>query len=99
MMRICPSESLRRGLCWRFCSVSRSAWRIGKREIVMRWVLFAVALYVVIVLQTALMPFLSLHSVRPDLPALFAIHIALAGPGVDAVLAAWIIGLVVDLNG
>ena len=65
----------------------------------MRWVLFAVALYIVVVLQTAVTPLLSLHAVRPDLTALLAIHIALAGPAVDAVLAAWIIGLAVDLNG
>src|SRR5262245_20646512 len=101
MMRTRPYGWRPPGRRFRFCSASICALPsvAGAAGTPMRWVLFAVALYVVVVLQTAVMPFLSLHSIRPDLPALLAIHIALAGPSLDALIAAWFVGLVVDLNG
>ena len=63
----------------------------------MRWIVFAVLLYAAVVLQTALMPFAELHGVRPDLPALLATFVALTAPGADALLAAFVTGIVVDL--
>jgi len=66
----------------------------------MRWVMFAILLYLIIVLQTAVAPFLAvMHVVRPDFPLLFAVYFALAAPVPDALLAACITGLAVDLSG
>jgi rod shape-determining protein MreD len=65
----------------------------------MRWVLFGVVLYLAIIVQTALVPYVALHSVRPDLVVLLAVHVALAAPPADALLAAWVAGLAVDLCG
>ncbi|MEE8168916.1 MAG: rod shape-determining protein MreD [Phycisphaerae bacterium] len=64
----------------------------------MRWALFAVVLYVVVVVQTALVPFIEVQSVRPDLLVLLAVYLALAAPTAEALLAGWIIGFAVDLN-
>jgi len=64
----------------------------------MRWIVFAILLYVAIVLQTALVPHIHVLSVWPDLPLLLAVHLMLAAPAPEAMLAAWIIGLLVDLN-
>jgi rod shape-determining protein MreD len=65
----------------------------------LRWPVFAIVLYVLVVLQTGLMPFVRISSVEPDLLALFAVHLLLAAPPVDALIAVWIIGFVADLNG
>lgn len=65
----------------------------------MKWVFFLIVLYVFVVMQTALMPFVALHSIRPDLVILLAVHVALAAPLPDALLAAAVAGLSVDLCG
>jgi rod shape-determining protein MreD len=63
----------------------------------MPWGLFSVALLVVYLLQTAVLP----HVAPPwcDLFVAFALLCGLGGPTTDARLAAWIIGLVQDAGG
>jgi rod shape-determining protein MreD len=63
----------------------------------MRWVAFAILLYVVIALQSAATPFVAVNSIRPDLMVIVAVHYALAARAYDALLACWFIGLAVDL--
>lgn len=64
----------------------------------MRWIVFAIVLFFVIVLQTALVPHIHVLSAWPDLPVLLAVHLMLVAPAPEAMLAAWIIGFAVDLN-
>lgn len=64
----------------------------------MRWFSFAMLAAVTIVLQTSAVPLMEIQSVRPDLMFILAVHYALWGPWPDAAIAAWILGLVVDLN-
>lgn len=65
----------------------------------MRWVFFAVMLLIAVVLQTTVVPLIAIQGIRPDLPALFAMHILLAAQPIDAMLGLALIGLAVDLNG
>lgn len=65
----------------------------------MRWVPFAILVYVVCVLQTTVMAFVEVHTIRPDLIVLAAVYYALMARRPDAMLTAWIFGLAVDLNG
>jgi rod shape-determining protein MreD len=65
----------------------------------MYWVAFAILLYVVAVLQTAVVPFFAVHGVRPDLMVIVAVHYALSARAADALLTCWTIGLVTDLCG
>ncbi|MFQ5430032.1 MAG: rod shape-determining protein MreD [Phycisphaerae bacterium] len=65
----------------------------------MRWIAFAILLYLITVLQTSAVPFLAVHTVRPDLMVILAVHYALLAPAADAMLACWCIGLVIDLAG
>lgn len=64
----------------------------------MRWIAFAILTYVVTVLQVAVVPFVAVHTIRPNLLVILAVHYALAARTHDALLACWIIGLVVDLT-
>src|SRR5262245_23975678 len=63
----------------------------------MNWVAFSVVLFVLTVLQTAVAPFIAVHTIRPDLMVIFAVYCALSARTHDALLACWIIGLVIDL--
>lgn len=65
----------------------------------MRWVAFAILLYVAVALQSAAAPFVAVNSIRPDLMVVIAVHYALAARVYDALLACWFIGLVIDLSG
>lgn len=65
----------------------------------MRWIPFVILVYVACVLQTTAMAFLEVHSVRPDLLVLVAVYYALLARRPDALLACWLLGLAVDLNG
>lgn len=64
----------------------------------MRWITFAIVLYLVLVLQTAAAPYLALHSVTPDFLLIAAVYFALFARPADAMLACWIIGLAMDLT-
>ena len=63
----------------------------------MRWISFAILLYVTAVLQTAVAPFLALHSIRPDFLVVVAVFYMLTAKDHDAALAGWVIGLIIDL--
>lgn len=65
----------------------------------MRWISFAIVLYVVTVLQTAAAPYLALHTVWPNFLVILAVYYALEAKPDDAMRACWIIGLVIDLAG
>ncbi|QDV91492.1 rod shape-determining protein MreD [Phycisphaerae bacterium RAS2] len=64
----------------------------------MRWIPFAILLYLTAVLQSTLAPFLAVHSIRPDFLVIVAVHYALAARATDALIACWIIGFVTDLT-
>jgi rod shape-determining protein MreD len=64
----------------------------------MKWVSFGILAGVTIVLQTAATRYVEIQSIRPDLMLILAVHYALWGPWPEAALAAWILGLVVDLQ-
>ncbi len=63
----------------------------------MRWVAFGILLYVAAVLQTAVVPFVAVHGIRPNLLVILAVYYALGARSQDAMLACWTIGLVTDL--
>jgi len=63
----------------------------------MRWVAFAILLYIALALQSAAAPFVAVNSIRPDLIVIVAVHYALAARTYDALLACWCLGLAVDL--
>ena len=65
----------------------------------MRWIGFVILLYVVTVLQSTLAPFIAVHTIRPDIMVIVAVHYALLVRGYDAMLACWCIGLATDLAG
>lgn len=65
----------------------------------MRWIAFAIIIYLVLVLQTAVAPLLALHTVWPDLMVIAAVWFALLAKPPDAMLACWIIGFAMDLAG
>jgi rod shape-determining protein MreD len=64
----------------------------------MLWIGFGVLLYCVTALQASLVPFIAIHSVRPDLMVIVAVHYCLAARPSDAMLAAWFVGLAMDLT-
>lgn len=66
-------------------------------DVTMHWIAFAILVYVVTVLQASVVPFLAVHTIRPDLLVIVAVHYALAARAHDAMLSCWIIGLVIDL--
>lgn len=65
----------------------------------MRWLPFAILLYVTAVLQTAFAPFVAIHTVQPDFLVILAVYYALHARRYDALIACWIIGLMIDLSG
>jgi rod shape-determining protein MreD len=65
----------------------------------MRWLPFALLATVVIVCQTTLVPrLMTIYSIWPEWVIILAVHYALWGPWPDAAIAAWILGLLVDLQ-
>ena len=64
----------------------------------MRWIAFAILLYLVTVLQTTVAPFIALHTVRPDFMVILAVFYALLARHQDAPLACWCIGFAIDLT-
>ncbi|MBN2563254.1 MAG: rod shape-determining protein MreD [Phycisphaerae bacterium] len=64
----------------------------------MHWIAFVILLLVVTVLQESVAPFIAVHTIRPDLMVILAVHYALAARTYDALLACWFIGLVIDLT-
>lgn len=64
----------------------------------MKWISFAILAGLAIVLQTSATPFLEIQSIRPDLMFILAVHYALWGPWPEAALAAWMLGLLADLQ-
>lgn len=65
----------------------------------MRWIAFAILIYLVLVVQTAVAPLLAMHTVWPDFMVITAVWFALMAKAPDATLACWIIGLTIDLAG
>ena len=66
----------------------------------MRWSVFAIAAFVVVVAQLSLRDTLILHSageIRPDFIACLAVFIALFAERSAALWACWILGLLMDL--
>jgi rod shape-determining protein MreD len=65
----------------------------------MKWVPFAILAIVTIVLQTTIVnQVLDIGDVYPDWMFILAVHYALHGTWPDAAIAAWILGLLVDLQ-
>ncbi len=70
----------------------------------MRWIPFLILAWVVVMIQTSLGTILTLRAlavgpVGPDLLVLLAVFVALNAPtAVDAMLAGWVLGLLVDLT-
>jgi rod shape-determining protein MreD len=64
----------------------------------MHWIGFGIVLYCVTALQASLVPFIAIHTVRPDLMVIIAVHYCLAARSSDAMLAAWFVGLAIDLT-
>ncbi len=64
----------------------------------MHWIAFIILVLTAAVFQAAVVPFVSVHTIRPDLMVIVAVHYALSARGQDALLACWVIGLVVDLT-
>jgi len=65
----------------------------------MRWLSFVILAYVGIVLQTTVAERLEISHIRPDLMFIIAVHYALHAVSPDAMIAAWLLGFVVDLCG
>ncbi len=64
----------------------------------MHWITFTILVLATTVLQQSVAPFFAVHTIRPDLLVIVAIHYALAAKAHDALLACWCIGLVMDLT-
>ena len=64
----------------------------------MRWISFVILLVVVTAFQKTVAPFVAVHTIRPDLMVIVAVHYALAARPYDALLACWCVGLAIDLT-
>ena len=64
----------------------------------MRWIAFIILVYVATVFQTTIAPFIAIHGVRPDVLIIVAVYYALMATRYDAFIAAWAIGMMVDLT-
>ncbi len=65
----------------------------------MRWISFAVLACVFLILQTSLAGWVEVLGVRPDWVLILVLYYALHARGSDAMLAGWILGMLVDLCG
>ena len=63
----------------------------------MRWATFVIVAALLLTLQTAVVPFLEIRGVRPDLLIVGVVYFALYARSRDAFIAAWIIGFCADL--
>ena len=64
----------------------------------MKWLPFTILAVIVVVFQTTLVPqALAIRSVWPEWTFILAVHYALWGPWPEAAIAAWLLGLSVDL--
>lgn len=65
----------------------------------MKWMPFVILAVVVLVCQTTVVQTLmAIQSIRPQWTIILAVHYGLWGPSPDAAIAAWILGLIVDLQ-
>ena len=64
----------------------------------MKWMPFAILTGLTIVCQATLVPKMAIQSIWPDIMFVLVVHYALWGPWPDAAIAAWILGLIVDLQ-
>lgn len=64
----------------------------------MRWIGFLILLYVATVFQTTIAPFIEIHGVRPDVLVIVAVYYGLMAQRYDALIAAWCVGMMVDLT-
>ncbi|NOZ21265.1 MAG: rod shape-determining protein MreD [Planctomycetes bacterium] len=63
----------------------------------MRWVRFLILVLVVCMIDTTLMPRISLAGMRPDIALIFVMFISLNTTPVNAVPAGWLMGLATDV--
>ncbi len=63
----------------------------------MKWFSFAILAVLTIVFQTTVVQAMAIHSVWPNWMFILAVHYALWGPWPDAAMAAWTLGLIMDL--
>lgn len=63
----------------------------------MRWLIFAVLTAIVIVAQTSLAWRFELGPVRPEWTVVLAVFYVMHAASADALIAAWLIGLILDL--
>lgn len=63
----------------------------------MRWLSFFILAVVVLTLQSALLPRIELFGARPDLILVVTVFFAMHAGRRDAVLAAWLLGMLADL--
>jgi rod shape-determining protein MreD len=64
----------------------------------MHWITFVILLVIATALQKTIAPFVAVHTIRPDLMVVIAVHYALAARAQDALLACWSVGLAIDLT-
>ena len=64
----------------------------------MRWLAFLIAVLLTITVQTALAPRMRVGGVQPDFVLIVVVFFALYAPGLDAVLAGWVLGLAADFQ-
>jgi len=64
----------------------------------MKWLPFAILGVAAIVCQTTILPLTAIRAIWPEWTFVLAMHYALWGPWPGAAIAAWLLGLVVDLQ-
>ena len=64
----------------------------------MKWLPFGILACITIICQTTFVPAMAIHRIWPDWMFVLAVHYALWGPWPDAAIAAWLLGLIVDLQ-
>ncbi len=55
----------------------------------MHWVAFGILLYCVTAVQSAVVPLVAVHTIKPDLMMIVAVYYALTARSRDALLACW----------
>ncbi len=64
----------------------------------MKWLPFGILALIAIVCQTTIVQATAIRSIWPEWVFILAVHYALWGPWPDAAIAAWLLGLIVDLQ-
>ena len=80
----------------RWGRLARSDLSIATRG--MSWIPFGLTAVVAVILQTTVVQQFAIRGVGPDWAFIVAMHYALRGPGNQALIAGWAIGLLMDLN-